>query len=456
MLLLKTTLFSGSDFFVFPFVVLLLYFISRRIVHQKDILTRSLFLKTFWFRVVVLLLFTLLMQFYYGGGDSYRYYVSMLDMRKAIADGGVTFGEVFFSEKATLNNPLSSYFYMDELAGNQYYMQTVSNYSVPRLALPLGFLCFNSYLSMGMVFSFIALLGSHQLYRIFSFSFPAISGQVGIACFLIPGVCFWSSGLMKDPLSFGAMGLLMGACYDIFTQKKRILVSILIGIISFYIIYIIKPYILVAFFPALIVFIFTRWSINFHSLYLRRLMFVLMLGMGAAMGFLFYNYFTSDSGLEQFGSEKILEQIEKQRGVYELYESSKGGSFFSLGSEQPALQFPLAFIATYYRPFLFEVDNPVMLLSALEAFLLLLFTIYVFVKVGVLRFFRIIFFNPFTFFCFLFSLFFGIAVGLSTANFGTLARYKIPAMPFFLLMLILVLHLSHTPLPGWIRKRIRF
>jgi hypothetical protein len=41
-------------------------------------------------------------------------------------------------------------------------------------------------------------------------------------------------------------------------------------------------------------------------------------------------------------------------------------------------------------------------------------------------------------FLFTFSMIFAFAVGLSTGNFGTLSRYKIPCMPFFAALLIIL------------------
>ncbi len=93
-----------------------------------------------------------------------------------------------------------------------------------------------------------------------------------------------------------------------------------------------------------------------------------------------------------------------------------------------------------------------MLLRAAESLIMTLLVIFVFYKVGFTRTFRIIFGNPFALFCFIYSIFFGGAVGVSTGNFGTLVRYKIPGMPFFLLTLLIVLHLSGAQLPKWVRK----
>jgi len=97
---------------------------------------------------------------------------------------------------------------------------------------------------------------------------------------------------------------------------------------------------------------------------------------------------------------------------------------------------------TLYRPHLWEVNSLVMLLSALEAFVLLLFTIYVLYKVGLLMSLRRITSNPFLIFCFVFSIFFAFAVGLTTYNFGSLVRYKIPLYPYFVSALFILLSYS--------------
>jgi ABC-type sulfate transport system permease component len=101
-------------------------------------------------------------------------------------------------------------------------------------------------------------------------------------------------------------------------------------------------------------------------------------------------------------------------------------------------KFPSAVTVTLYRPFLWEVKNPLMLLSALESLIFLIFTIVVFFKVGIVKTFSKIFTQPTLLFSFLFSIIFAFAVGLSTGNFGTLSRYKIPCMPFFAALLLLL------------------
>jgi hypothetical protein len=69
----------------------------------------------------------------------------------------------------------------------------------------------------------------------------------------------------------------------------------------------------------------------------------------------------------------------------------------------------------------------------------MLFTLYVLLKVGILSFLGGIFKNPAIIYCFWFSVLFALFVGATTLNFGTLVRYKIPCLPFYIIALVLIL-----------------
>jgi len=93
---------------------------------------------------------------------------------------------------------------------------------------------------------------------------------------------------------------------------------------------------------------------------------------------------------------------------------------------------PQAIVVALFRPFLWESRNPTMLLSAIEATYFIVLTIRIFFRVGVGKTLRAIVSSPVLTLCFVFSLIFAISVGISSGNFGTLVRYKIPLMPFYL------------------------
>jgi hypothetical protein len=90
-----------------------------------------------------------------------------------------------------------------------------------------------------------------------------------------------------------------------------------------------------------------------------------------------------------------------------------------------------------FRPYLWEVHNPVMMMAAAEALFFLLLTLYL-----IFRQFKIfshtIRSEPFLMFCLIFAIVFGFSVGLTAYNFGALVRYKIPALPMFGIVLAVV------------------
>ena len=98
---------------------------------------------------------------------------------------------------------------------------------------------------------------------------------------------------------------------------------------------------------------------------------------------------------------------------------------------------PQAITAALFRPFIWEVKNPVMLFSALENIFITILTILVLTRLRLVHFFRLSSQNPILSLCLVFSILLAFSVGLSTSNFGSLVRYKIPIMPLFVTNLVL-------------------
>jgi len=144
--------------------------------------------------------------------------------------------------------------------------------------------------------------------------------------------------------------------------------------------------------------------------------------------------------LGEYNIETVLNRaVDVQQDLKQDY---YGGNTFDIGDFEatPASMLSkahLAITAALFRPFLWEAGNPVMLISALENFLLLIFSIYLLIKVRVIYLFRLVLRHHLLVFSLTFSLFFAFCIGLTTSNFGSMVRYKIPAMPFYLASLIL-------------------
>ena len=78
-----------------------------------------------------------------------------------------------------------------------------------------------------------------------------------------------------------------------------------------------------------------------------------------------------------------------------------------------------------------------MLLSGLENTFLLAIALVFLIRYP-LFFFRSLFKDPLLLFALVFSITFAYSVGLSTSNFGALVRFKIPLLPFFVTLLLVL------------------
>ena len=268
---------------------------------------------------------------------------------------------------------------------------------------------------------------------------------IAIASFFIPSVFFWGSGLLKDTITMGCLGIATYQVYRIFIRKKFGIWQIVLLGISLYSINNIKIYILLTFLPAAIAWVFLANLDAVRSTVLKIMLAPFIISAAIILG-----YFAMVKAGED-NTKYSLQNVAKTAQVtaYDIgfYTGRDAGSGYSLGELDGTFGSminlaPQAINVSLFRPYLWEVKNPLMLLSALESFLLLLLCIYIIIKKNVRLLAAIN--NPNVLFTLIFSITFAFAVGVSTFNFGTLVRYKIPLLPFFAVALILLLHHSNA------------
>jgi hypothetical protein len=120
---------------------------------------------------------------------------------------------------------------------------------------------------------------------------------------------------------------------------------------------------------------------------------------------------------------------------------ASGGSYYSLGNDvdySPSgilKKAPLALAITQFGPFIWQIRNPVMLMSGVESLIFLFFFIKVFINVRIYKAYNILFKDHIIMFCICFIVILGIAIGMTSFNYGALVRYRIPILPFFVALL---------------------
>jgi hypothetical protein len=310
-----------------------------------------------------------------------------------------------------------------------------NEYFVVRIAGLGALLGFNTYSVTALLFSVLSFSGMWAMYMTFAKIRPQVYKELAVAVFFLPSVFFWGSGLLKDSLCIGALGWLFYAFYRGAIEKKSILRCLVIGAVAIKVIASMKVYILLAFIPPAALWVFNENTARIKSPVVRWVVrpFIIVAGLAVAI----YGMNVVAAADARFNLDKIGEQSKLTADYLQGVSKTENGSGYNIGEQDGTLGgmaklAPQAIVVALFRPFLWESRNPTMLLSAIEATYFIVLTIRIFLRVGVLKTLRAVVSSPILTLCFVFSLIFAISVGISSGNFGTLVRYKIPLMPFYL------------------------
>ena len=322
------------------------------------------------------------------------------------------------------------------------YFKSEGNLVIAQIVGVFSFFSFGSYIVMNLFFSMIAFSGLWKLFMLFYEQYPHLHKQLAIATLFLPSMVFWSSGILKDSICIGMIGWLAYSIYHLLYKIKQPVKNIFIVLFSSFTLLMIKPYILYSLTPFLILSILLLYIRNIKSIFLK-----IIIGIFILFGFTAAVYVLSDKlkvQMGEFALESLTERVQSQQQTF-INISDQAESSFSLGVDYDGSlsgmvkMAPAAIVATLFRPFIWESRKISTLLSSLEGLGILILTIYVFFKVGPFKFISSTIRDPMIVFCFFFSLVFAVFVGATTLNFGTLVRYKIPCLPFYVIALFLIL-----------------
>jgi hypothetical protein len=430
-----------TDIILFPIYVLLFHLIfSVRRKRMDDPILKKYHQQGFWIKVVATIAFTVFHVFVTRGDTTTLYYTEGINITKLILKDPYNIKLLFSPGEDFDTNLLADSF-------NTGYFRSESNYFVTKLVAVFSFFSFGSYMVINLFFSMISFSGVWRLYKFFYEQFSNLHKQFAIAIIYLPTFVFWSAGILKDPLCTGMLGWLTYSLYGVFIKKKSVVKNLFIAFVAAYILALVKSYILAAYLP------FFMLYMVFYKLKTMKKMISKIMLLTALVFIMGIGFFVLAESIQNFLGDLALDKIaESVKTTQEKFEGIAYGaeSSFTLGVEFDGTPgslvkvAPAAITATLFRPFLWESKKLSTLLSSLESLAFMLFTLYVLLKAGFFRFFISLFKDPMVVFCFWYSILFAVFVGTTTLNFGTLVRYKIPCIPFYLIALILILEKSKT------------
>lgn len=435
------SLFSGFDVFVSVIigaVIIVFAWVYRNLLHHHKPEYRYL-IPGLFFKMVLSIMLAYIYTLYYGGGDTTDYYYNSTCISNLFFQDPWEAIRVIFGHHPA---NMKEIFNLDTGLPLEFMYRDYKTWAVARFSAPFAILGFGRFVQTTMLVGVFAFAGSWKFFMLMNRLYPAYRKHLAIAALFIPSAVLWSGGILKDSFTYAASLWLIANYYKVFVFKEKRLINLLLILLNSYMIIMIKPYIFIALAPSVLILGSLDFIRNIKNRIIRYLAAPFLLLTTVFLMSLGYSSLSDNLG--SYGNiESML--IKAQITQNDLIRAEAYGSnSYNIGTFTPTIggviaKIPVAMMYGLYGPFIWEIRNPLMAFSALESFILLLLSLYIILKVR-WRIVSLIAKDNFLVFALIFSFIFIFFVGLSTANYGALSRYRILALPIFLSFLFILLN----------------
>ncbi len=427
----------------YDYLLLLPYFViffllARRFAKKNSETTQEFYwlLVNWWIKMIAGILYTWMIVYYYGYGDP----IGFKDRSDALLDSVLQNLEnikYLFLPVESFRDYLSDQGYSTYVLA--YYIEP--NFIISRVSFITAFFTFNRFLIISFIFTNIAYYGFVIIYTASKKTVQGFNRQLAIGCLFIPSCIYWSSGLAKEPISMIALGIIFSCAVKLFFQKKISFAIILQLIFFSYVLYTVKSYIFICFLFAFIFWVFYNRIKQLMSKHiLIKIAFVLFFLITTTS--VVYIFATSFAKVIR---DNIGDIIYTYKGMYQnmASETQGGGSLIEIkdmdvSSVEGILKFiPQGMINVFFRPFPWEISNVLMIFTVLENLFFIFLVIKLIFKSRFLTK-KLYIDKNYQVFAILFSISLAFVIGISTFNFGSMVRYKIPFLPFWASFLLII------------------
>lgn len=404
--------------------------LARKHYHQ-DALWRD-FRPGFYFRIAGLLA-SAVFNLYFIKADSTSFFGATKIVSAALRGSDLSDSlRLFFTDFDSLPFKLKTFFSNNVITNLIY----DNNRTLVHVAGIIAFFSFDSYLVISFIFTMWAYLGIWLIYVTAIKMYPASRTWLFYLIIAYPPLCFWTTGLMKDPLCIGSLGILFYTVFNASGRKARPRTFIILSVISAFLLIKIKGYLFVGFSMACLLAYFFYYISNAGKY--RRLMALSLFSLAVFSIFYFFGEAMEEKLFDTF-SEEVVERINT---VTEA-QLRHGGTSYDLGEMELSgwgiTRYAAAAInVALFRPYFWEYLNPLVLTSSLEGMIMFIMLLYLLFKVGPRGILSAISSSPILIFSFFFTLATAMMAGGIAFNYGTLARYKIPLIPFYYILMICI------------------
>lgn len=432
------------DYFLLPFYLVVIYTIATAIRNRQYPVGhpwRPYFLPGLTAKILGAMFIGFIYQYYYGGGDTANYFYHAQVINSSFGESPEKWFNLILHLQPWYEGAYSEYI------SKLWWYDAPTEYIVCCITAFLGIFTFTTYLPTSVLLASIAYTGIWALFRTFATKYPAYTKYVAMSVLFIPSTIMWGSGIFKDSICMFGVGWLTYGAFRLLINRDFRPKIIIMTIVSFYLVGAIKVYILLAFIPAMVLWILFTYSHKIQSRFTRFMLKLVVVGASVGGFLVFSQKFAAELG--KYSLENVAKTSYTTSSYIQSVSGDEGSGYDLGGGLDPSLggmlkKFPLAVNVSLFRPYIWETRKPIQLLNAIEATLFLWVTIKILLSIGPRRTWKTISDDPTIQFCLIFTIVFAFAVGISSGNFGTLSRYRIPCLPFYSMALVLIYY-KHNP-----------
>lgn len=370
------------------------------------------------------ILLGILYKWYFKGGDTLNYF----------HDAGLL--SAVASENFLLYiKALSSNTFSEGLSSGLYFINQPRALLFSKILSFFSLITYHNYWLTSLYLSLLSFLGMWYLANQLTRFFPGTRYAAAVAFLFFPSVVFWSSGVMKESIAMPSLCILIAftlSCIQTSSVSAReIMLKIPIVLLLLWLLWQLKYYYFGALVPVLITSILVKMigrKIKIAALYAKILIwmgvFVSLLGLASWVH-------------PNLQFENFLNALVRNHDL--IYKASSPENLIQYTTLEPTWlslleNFPKALFSGLFRPMLWEMHTRFHVFLALENSLLLVLTL--------LTIFQLFRSSPpdahslLLFATIIYILLMAMLLALASPNFGSLARYRVGFLPFFVYLLV--------------------
>lgn len=409
-------LISETDYFLLLVLTIVGIILIKKIIFRKlEPAFQKLVTTLFLCKIFSILIYTLLVVYYWKLADSVSVYSETLNLIKLIKGDWTNISLIFlpvdnYNSVIKLDNALTT---IPGGAGLE------SNFFLTRICTLLYPFSFGRYLLLNFWFALISAIAHFKFYMFLIKVYPKVNPAHLFYIFMLPMLLFYTSPVYKETIGLSLLFFAIVCLHNLSNKINQLQNLFFIPALLFCLL-LIKSYVFYAILVSAIVVYLFRFL---KSLFLNGLLgklFALIIST-SIIAFIIKN----GPLVEPY----LLDMIDISNFNQQIYNLEPGeGSSFEFGEIETSVaglvsKIPFALYTCYFRPHLWEINKPILLVSALESFLCLSLLFYMLVAKRA-AFINVLKSNFFTRIIVVYIIVLGIIIGLTTFNFGTLVRYK--------------------------------